>query len=150
LDPISLLCRLAASVPAPGFNTVRYGGVLAAASKMRSAVIPQLARDAEVGAAELQEAADGRASGVRRSRYRPFAELLKRAFDLDVRCENCNARMHLKSLLMSRKSLERLLTALGEPTQGRGRAPPRAPPYFGSKAVRQKLFGRSPEPGLFD
>jgi hypothetical protein len=48
------------------------------------------------------------------------------------------------------KSLQRLLTALGEPTQVRGRAPPRGPPYFGSKAVRQKLFGRSPEPGLFD
>ena len=149
LDPISLLSRLAASVPAPGFNTVRYGGVLASASKMRSAVIPQLASDAEVGGA-VQEAADGRASGARRSRYRPFAELLKRAFDLDVRCENCNARMHLKSLLMSGKSLERLLTALGEPTEVRGRAPPRGPPYFGSKVVRQKLFGLSPEPGLLD
>jgi predicted amidohydrolase YtcJ len=55
-----------------------------------------------------------------------------------------------KSLLMSGKSLERLLTALGEPTEVRGRPPPRGPPYFGSKVVRQKLFGLSPEPGLFD
>jgi hypothetical protein len=40
LDPLSLLCRLAASVPAPKFNTVRYGGVLAPASKWRSALVP--------------------------------------------------------------------------------------------------------------
>jgi hypothetical protein len=40
LDPLSLLCRLAASVPAPKFNMVRYGGVLAPAAKWRSAVVP--------------------------------------------------------------------------------------------------------------
>jgi hypothetical protein len=117
---------------------------------MRPSVIPKLASNAEVSAVELEETADGRARGVRRSRYRPFTELLKRAFDLDVRCENCNAPMQLKSLLMSGKSLERLLTALGEPTQVRERAPPRGPPYFGSKAVRQKLFELRPEPGFFD
>ncbi|HEY6556337.1 MAG TPA: transposase [Polyangiaceae bacterium] len=27
LDPLSLLCRLAATVPAPRFHTVRYAGV---------------------------------------------------------------------------------------------------------------------------
>jgi Putative transposase len=33
LDPLSLLCRLVALVPAPRFHTVRYFGVLAAAAK---------------------------------------------------------------------------------------------------------------------
>lgn len=89
------------------------GGVLASA-----------ASDAPLSGEE-QEAADGRAKGARRSRYRSFAEPLKRAFDLDVRCENCNARMQLKSLLMGGKSLEQLLVALGEPPQVRERAPPR-------------------------
>ena len=32
LDPLSLLCRLAASVPPPGFHLVHYAGVLGAAS----------------------------------------------------------------------------------------------------------------------
>ena len=32
MDPLSLLCRLATSVPAPWFHTVRYAGVLASAS----------------------------------------------------------------------------------------------------------------------
>jgi hypothetical protein len=29
MDPLSLLCRLAASVPPPRFHTVKYAGVLA-------------------------------------------------------------------------------------------------------------------------
>lgn len=40
LDPLSLLARLATAVPPPRFNTVRYGGVLAAASKWRARVVP--------------------------------------------------------------------------------------------------------------
>jgi hypothetical protein len=38
LDPLSLLCRLAASVPPPYFNVVRYAGVLAPRSKLRPLV----------------------------------------------------------------------------------------------------------------
>jgi hypothetical protein len=36
LDPLSLLSRLAAAVPPPRLHTVRYAGVLAPASKLRS------------------------------------------------------------------------------------------------------------------
>jgi hypothetical protein len=35
LDPLSLLSRLAASVPPPRHHTVRYAGVLGAASEWR-------------------------------------------------------------------------------------------------------------------
>ena len=35
MDPLSLLCRLAASVPPPRFHTVEYAGVLASASRPR-------------------------------------------------------------------------------------------------------------------
>jgi Putative transposase len=41
LDPLSLLCRLVALVPAPRFHTVRYFGVLAAASKWRPLIVPK-------------------------------------------------------------------------------------------------------------
>ena len=40
LDPLSLLSRLAASVPAPRLHTVRYAGVLASASKLRLTLPP--------------------------------------------------------------------------------------------------------------
>ncbi len=41
MDPLSLLTRLATSVPPPRFHTVRYSGVLAAASGVRSLITPE-------------------------------------------------------------------------------------------------------------
>ncbi len=40
LDPLSLLCRLAASVPPPRTHRVHYSGVLAAAHTWRARVVP--------------------------------------------------------------------------------------------------------------
>jgi hypothetical protein len=40
LDPLSLLCRLAASVPPPACHLVHYSGILGAASKLRPLVVP--------------------------------------------------------------------------------------------------------------
>ena len=41
MDPLSLLCRLATSVPPPRVHTVRYAGVLAAASPWRPRIAPK-------------------------------------------------------------------------------------------------------------
>jgi hypothetical protein len=46
MDPLSLLCRLAALIPAPRFHTVRYSGVLAPASKWRPLIVPKPLPDA--------------------------------------------------------------------------------------------------------
>ena len=42
MDPLSLLCRLATSVPPPHFHTVHYAGVLASASPWRSHLTPEV------------------------------------------------------------------------------------------------------------
>ena len=144
LDPLSLLSRLAASVPTPGFNTVRYGGVLAPAAHWRALVIPTLpaaaaAADADDDSDDDSDDTKPPARSARRSGWRPWAELLKRSFDIDLRCHQCNGPMKLKSFLTSPKSLRRLLTRLGEPTDVQGKAPARAPPYFASKMVRRRF-----------
>ena len=41
MDPLSLLCRLATSVPPPRLHTVRYAGVFAAASPWRPKIAPK-------------------------------------------------------------------------------------------------------------
>jgi Putative transposase len=69
MDPLSLLCRLASSVPPPRFHTVRYAGVLASASPWRSRIAPK--PPAETGEPETPKRAGG---------YRPWAELLARTF----------------------------------------------------------------------
>ena len=75
MDPLSLLCRLATSVPPPRFHTIHYAGVLAAASPWRSRVKPPMPPTA--GDVEPEKR-------VRKSGYRPWAELLERTFSVDV------------------------------------------------------------------
>jgi hypothetical protein len=134
-------------VPAPFFNTVRYGGVLAPSALLRPQVIPKPpAPDPHNAPCQPAEHRDSR----RRCGWRPWAELLKRSFDLDLRCPRCNATMKLKSLVTSPGNLKRLLTSLGEPTEVQGKAPARGPPYFASQVVRRH-FGEPPqERDMFD
>ncbi len=75
MDPLSLLCRLATSVPPPQFHTIHYAGGLAAASPWRSRVTPPLPPTAEDVEPEKR---------VRKSGYRPWAELLERTFSVEV------------------------------------------------------------------
>ena len=58
MDPLSLLCRLAAIVPAPRLCMVRYSGVLASASKWRPLIIAKPQRgDRLVGGARVVRSA---------------------------------------------------------------------------------------------
>ena len=106
MDPLSLLCRLATSVPPPRFHTVKYAGVLAPASPWRSRIAPRQTTPPAVEASEEQapdEEHPKRAIGT----YRPWAELLKRTFDVDVlQCPKCKGRMTL--IADSHRSEERL------------------------------------------
>jgi hypothetical protein len=129
LDPLSLICRLCASVPAPRMHTVRYAGVLAAHSKLRGSIVPSAPTD-DAGGAEL-EVDTGAALPRSRSSYRPWAELLKRTFGIDVeQCPSCGGRMRLVALVTAAHSIARILSHLGEPTQPPARAPARGPPYL--------------------
>jgi len=126
LDPLSLLSRLCAAVPAPRFHTVRYAGVLASASKVRSRLAPKRAAEPT-----FARCAEDLADVPRRSPYRPWAELLKRTFGLDVlACPRCQGRLRLLAMVTDPKSVTRYLCGLGEPTEAPATAPARGPPYW--------------------
>ena len=83
MDPLSLLGRLAASVPALRFSpvgdhearhTVRCAGVLGSASTLRARLVPK----PTVAPSEPQE--QPQEETPRRRAYRPWAELLMRTF----------------------------------------------------------------------
>ena len=63
MDPLSLLCRLATSVPPPRFHTVKYAGVLAPASRWRSRLAP--ASPAHAAAASDEPGRPDHAGGYR-------------------------------------------------------------------------------------
>ncbi len=152
LDPLSLLARLAASVHPPRFNTVRYAGVLGAASTWRSRVVPPPPPAAEndhdhdclLGSTKKEK------PPTHRSGYRPWKELLKRSFKIDVeRCDRCGGRMKLRALVITSAGIDRYLTWLGEPTAPPTLGPARGPPFFKSVIIRRKL-GEPVQAELFD
>jgi hypothetical protein len=140
LDPLALLARLATTVPPPRFHTIRYAGVLAAASKWRARVVPpppQYDDNNDQGCTTC-DAKDR--PPTHRSGYRPWRELLMRSFKIDIeRCDHCGARMKLRALVMTSAAIQRYLAWLGEPTEPPTLAPARAPPFFKSRLIRRRL-----------
>jgi len=137
MDPLSLLCRLAASVPSPRFHTVKYAGVLAPASPWRARICPRR-KPAE------QSDASGEADAPKRTKggYRPWADLLRRTFAVDVlECPTCKGRMKLVAMVADSKSIARYLAAIGEPSEVPARSPSRGPPYRKSTVLRRKALG---------
>jgi hypothetical protein len=136
MDPLSLLCRLATSVPPPRFHTVRYAGVLAAGSPWRSRIAPEPPTE-EPAAASAEPDRTGPAGG-----YRPWAELLARTFAVDVlRCPSCQGRMRLLAVIKEPASIARYLAAAGEASEVPRRSPGRGPPYWKSQVLRRQGLG---------
>ena len=143
MDPLSLLSRLAASVPPPRYHTVHYAGVLAAADSWRPRLTPP-PPDQKPRAKGKARAKQKRPAGT----YRPWAELLKRTFAIDaLECPNCHGRMQFIAMLTERESIVRYLTAIGEATEVPPRSPKRGPPYWSSQVLRRQALGRPPSSG---
>jgi hypothetical protein len=107
MDPLSLRCRLATSVPPPRLHTVRYAGVLAPASPWRWRLAPQ---SPQAAAASDEPGRPDHAGG-----YCPWAELLARTFAVDVlACPTCQGRMRLLALVKDPASIASV------PRHGRG------------------------------
>ena len=154
LDPLSLLVRLASAVPPPRTHQVKYAGVLGAASKLRALIVPPPSKPSEpdraaaaagASSAHTHQPATATAAAAdkpatHRSRYRSWAELLKRTFAIDVeKCAACGGHMKLKALVTRPTSIERWLRELGEPTEATPLSPARDPPFFKSRVLRRKL-----------
>ena len=71
--------------------------------------------------------------------YRPWAELLRRTFAVDVEtCRRCGGRLRLLAVITDLTEVTRFLHHLREPTEPPVRAPPRDPPYFKTLVVRRR------------
>jgi Putative transposase len=96
LEPLRLLRRLCWLVPPPRQNQVRYHGVLAARSKLRSEVVPR-------PEPELQLAFPIQNMLPEKKSYRvAWAILLKRVYDVDaLLCPSCAARLRPVGAVLS-------------------------------------------------
>ncbi len=106
--------------------------MLASASRLRSRIVPQ---------PRATDPAEPRAPlGGSRCGWRPWAELMRRVFAIDLeRCPLCGAPMKHRALVTEPANTRRYLRHLDEATALPPRSPARDPPYFQSEVVRRKL-----------
>ena len=121
-SPSELIEKLAALVPPPRLNLVRYHGVLAPHAADRSRIVPGPAATVDEAASCSGQAPAGAEPP---GRYRlSWAKLLARVFRIDVSvCPDCDSRMRVIAALTEPASIRRCLQGMGL----RWRAPPIAP-----------------------
>ena len=103
MDGFEILEKISALIPPPWFNMIRYYGVFAPNSKLRSSIILNPNIDTEK---------------TENSSSKPsWSDLLKRIFNLDVdKCEVCGGRMKLISAINNRDVILKILTHIGKST----------------------------------
>jgi hypothetical protein len=120
LEPLDLVARLCAMVPPPRLHLVRYHGVLAPHAGLRCEVVP---------ATNLQAPVDRRPRQMNlfdelepeHDRRKPWASILRRVFQLDVRtCPCCAGPMRWLEIATTPAAIAKLLARHG--------VGPRAPP----------------------
>jgi hypothetical protein len=123
LDPQAFLRRMAALVPAPYQNTVRYHGVFANRSKFRPLLPKPPARIVVPPAAGQVEPSPTQPTGADASNVpqRPhrmsWAALLKRVLDIDALvCPGCGAAMVVLAFLTDPPVVRRILDHLDLPS----------------------------------
>jgi len=121
LSPQELLEKLAALVPPPRLNLVRYHGVLAPACPDRAQIVPGRSALTQTEGCE-HGAPDGR-----RCHRVSWAKLLARVFQHDVTvCPSCDGHMKIVAALTEPRSVIAYLDGVGLPA----RAPPITPAHL--------------------
>ena len=126
LSPLELIEKLAALVPPPRLNLIRYHGVLAPNASARNQIVP--APLVEATSIEPTAAVSAQARAHRRT----WAALLARIFDIDgTLCPSCGGSMRLIAALTDEMSIRHYLTGVGPPAVLQPIAPARPPPQGG-------------------
>ena len=138
LEPLALIARLAALVPPPKRHLVRYSGVLSSHAASRSQVVPAPAASAEPTPAPAEK---DKPAG--KSRYIPWAELLRKTFGFELLCSKCKGPLRLIALVKSEHVAKKILTAMHLPTEVPELHPARPPPGRAGVAGSQDRAGES-------
>jgi hypothetical protein len=110
LTPDELLSRFARLVPPPRAHGIRYHGVFAPNSSMRSRIVP--GPDRTPVAPAPGPAPPASPPPARRHRV-PWAELLRKVFGVDaLACPGCEGRLRLVALIASGAVADRILAHL--------------------------------------
>ncbi len=130
-DPLDLIGKLAALVPPPRFNMVRYHGQLAPSANWRELIAPHgndvVESEAVAGnhcgckvksGEKGQKKTDESVPKMARPRNYSWAELMKRVFGFDVlKCDACGGRMRILCAVNPPEAIKKILDCLGLPSR---------------------------------
>ncbi len=120
MSPLEFMQHLAALVPRPRLQLIRFHGVLAPNARLRAAIVP--------GPPE-SEPADEDAHGA--PARMNWARLLKRVFGIDLEhCPQCGGALKIIAAIEEPAVMVRILTHLGLPARAPPRSPARPPALF--------------------
>ena len=118
--------RLAALVPRPRLDLIRFHGVLASNAKLRPEIVP----GGPVNVNQTEDDLEG-ASHPTSSARMSWARLLIRVFDIDIEhCPHCVGTMKIIAAIEQPAVITKILDHLGLPTSAPPRAPTRAFDFF--------------------
>ena len=131
-EPLDFIARLAALVPKPRVNLIRFHGVFAPNSQYRARVTP--AKRGKGSQRTSKGEADERTPAERRASM-SWAQRLKRVFGIDLEtCPACGGAVRIIACIEDPLVIEKILTHLDEKggsAQASRRPPCRAPPQAG-------------------
>ena len=127
-EPLELLEKLAAITPRPRINLVLYHGVLAPHARWHARVVAYGGVPAAAPSPPSPSAhADEETTSPKKPRHWAWANLMRRAFDIDVlACPRCGGRLRLIATVEDPAAIRQILAALASTDECAGRAPPAA------------------------
>jgi len=118
LRPVACLRRLAALVPPPRANLVRYFGVFAPNARVRPRVVPTPPDQPSLAEAPSCPLAPEPVGPHQPRRPLPWAELLRRTFQTDVlTCPRCRGTRRLVALVLRSATAQAILERLRLPSR---------------------------------
>ena len=124
-DPLDFIAHLAALIPPPRTNLVRYHGVFAPAARLRSKIVGR--QDAHLASAMGHKVPGAKKPRGRRNLL--WAELMSRVFGINVlTCTECGGQCRVIACIEDPRVIRKILSHLGLPTQGVHLKPARGPP----------------------
>jgi hypothetical protein len=128
LTPEQFVARLAALVPRPGKNLVRYHGVLAPNARARAEIVPSAHPRGDDGGPSVRAPVAPAPPKARPGRYLLWHELLRRVFEIDVlACPKCGGRLRLLCTVHDGSSARRHLQGVSAQAPPAEARPPPAP-----------------------
>jgi len=133
LEPVEFLRRLAALVPPPRTNLVRFFGVFAANARLRKHVVPKPPPQPHPApVTPPSPAASPAPPSAPAPRHRlPWAQLLQKTFLVDLlTCDKCGGPRRVVACVLSAAVAREILDHLHLPSRPLPRAPARDPPQL--------------------